>query len=305
MQGPLRPSRGRDAFRAERADVLSVATGGVRSPAQCLARLCRQDEALEQWSEHDETVLWVDACLYDQAILVRLLHHFAELPGAVSRLRLVCLGQHMDVPEFHGLGQLTPAQLAALLPDRKVVSPEQCAVAQQAWNALCATSPARVEALARQEDIPSLPYLQPALRRWLESLPSTTHGLCRLQHEILALLAARGELNPVAVFRHVSALERPAFFGDTYLWKCLNDMAFCRCPLVRFEPHLPLPLWDGHGLAERRLSLTPQGAGVIAGRADAITLNGIDRWLGGVRLDGESQSPWRWNPSAQRVEAAG
>jgi len=33
---------------------------------------------------------------------------------------------------------------------------------------------------------------------------------------------------------------------------------------------------------------------VLAGKADHITLNGIDRWIGGVHLFG-NQVPWRWD----------
>ena len=91
VQGPLRPALGDDAFRAERAAVLSESTGGARSPSQCLARLRRQDESLGRWRDHDETVLWVDACLYDQAILVQLL---ARLP--------------MSLKPCHGCGWCVP-----------------------------------------------------------------------------------------------------------------------------------------------------------------------------------------------------
>ena len=37
------------------------------------------------------------------------------------------------------------------------------------------------------------------------------------------------------------------------------------------------------------------GRDVIEGREDAVALNGIDRWLGGVHLVGQNRSPWRWD----------
>jgi hypothetical protein len=42
---------------------------------------------------------------------------------------------------------------------------------------------------------------------------------------------------------------------------------------------------------------------VLAGRGDAIRLNGIDRWIGGVHLVG-ADADWRWDHSAGRVLAA-
>jgi len=302
MQGPLRPERGEDLYRLERADLLSRSTGGARSPEQCLERLRRQDEALAQWPQHDETILWVDGCLYDQAILVRLLCHLGETPEALSRLRLVCADRYEGHPDYHGLGELTPAQMATLWPARGVVTQEQVALSRRAWQALCADTPRDIEALSRRPMDP-LPCLKAALRRWLEQYPSTANGLCRLQQEILSALQAHGEVSPVQIFVQASAAERPAFFGDTLLWKYLNDLAFCRVPLVRLDAGVPLPLWDTEGIQRRRVKATAEGLAVAEGRADAIALNGIDRWIGGVHLFGQSTGPWRWNRQTAAMEA--
>lgn len=305
MLGPLRPDRGLDPYRRERADCLSRSTGGARSPGQCLELLRRQDEALSQWAQHDETVLWVDGCLYDQAILVRLLSRFGETPAAISRLRLVCADRYPGRPDFHGLGELAPAEMASLLPARAPVTPDQVALAQRAWQAMCAATPRDLERLADQPT-EALPCLKAALRRWLEQYPASDHGLCRLQQEILAALQDPGEQSPVALFRSVSAAERPAFFGDSFLWKCLNDMAFCRVPLIRLDADTPLPLWETEGIGRRRVQATAEGLAVAAGRCDAIALNGIDRWIGGVHLQGVATSPWRWNrQTGALVEALG
>jgi hypothetical protein len=263
--------------------------------------LRRQDEALAQWLNHAETVLWVDACLYDQAILVRLLCHFGALPDAVGRLRLVCVDHHPEVREFHGLGQLTPALMAALLPLRTAVSQAQVDLARTAWKAMCAETPREIEALCRQPT-EALPCLKPALRRWLEQYPSTTNGLCRLQQETLDALRTHGEQDPVQLFARVSIPERPAFFGDTFLWQLLNDMAFSRVPLLWLDGHEPLPLWGTTDIGRRRLGITDAGKSVAAGKADAIALNSIDRWLGGVHLRGRDTSPWRWNRQAAVAE---
>ena len=79
-------------------------------------------------------------------------------------------------------------------------------------------------------------------------------------------------------------------------------MAFAQVPLVWLDGHGPLPLWETAGVGRRRVGITAEGKAVAESRADAIALNGIDRWLGGVRLCGGSTSPWRWNRQAAVAE---
>jgi len=45
--------------------------------------------------------------------------------------------------------------------------------------------------------------------------------------------------------------------------------------------------------------LTAMGERVLAGQEDHVRLNGIDRWIGGVHLTGDS-TPWRYD---ERLEA--
>lgn len=48
------------------------------------------------------------------------------------------------------------------------------------------------------------------------------------------------------------------------------------------------------------LRLTATGARVLAGEADHIALNGIDRWIGGVHLHGRHPR-WRWDEGTEAV----
>ena len=48
------------------------------------------------------------------------------------------------------------------------------------------------------------------------------------------------------------------------------------------------------------LRLTDTGARVLAGDADHVTLNGIDRWIGGVHLHGPN-ARWRWDDSTEAL----
>ncbi len=49
-----------------------------------------------------------------------------------------------------------------------------------------------------------------------------------------------------------------------------------------------------------RMAKTYTGARVLAGQADQTALNGIDRWIGGVHLQGH-HVPWRWDDGTETI----
>lgn len=297
-EGPLRRTATAES-RRERAAWLSELTGGARSPEQCETKLRRQDEELAGGRDFPETVLWFDACLYDQTILVHLLDRLAD---AAPRLRLLCVGEYPGRERFIGLGELAPEQLVGLLPRRQTVTPAMIAVAHRVWRALCAESPLAVARLV-DEDLPALPYVGAALLRFLEQFPGIGDGLDRLEREALAAIAA-GAASPIAVFRAASDAEERPFFGDTFLWACLNRLADGPRPLVAIDgPQPRLPQWEPGEIGRWQLALTPDGERVLEGRAGAVGLNGIDRWLGGTHL--RPGNVWRWDRAGRRLVPPG
>ena len=52
------------------------------------------------------------------------------------------------------------------------------------------------------------------------------------------------------------------------------------------------------------LQLTATGRRVLDGDADHVALNGVDRWIGGVHLQGRDV-PWRWDEGTESVATAG
>lgn len=51
---------------------------------------------------------------------------------------------------------------------------------------------------------------------------------------------------------------------------------------------------------ETALRLTEMRQRVLAGEADHVTVNGVDRWIGGVHLLGY-HAPWRWNDATESL----
>jgi len=259
------------------------------------------DKRLRAYRDFDEVVLWFDACLFDQVILIRQLDWFAREELGACKLSLICIGEFPGHPNFHGLGELSPTELASLLGVRHEVTTAETQLAVQAWEAYRTADPTAIERLLSAPTF-ALPYLRPALLRHLERFPACRNGLSRLEQEALEAIAA-GRHSLWEIMRAASEVEHPAFFGDSYLFKLLESLASGPHPLVIEQGlereslrQLPRREWP---LAKANYTLTAEGMTVLHGEADWIVLQGgIDRWLGGVHLLG-ADSPWRWDEERQ------
>src|SRR5215468_11030150 len=69
---------------------------------------------LQSCSRYDRIVLWFEHDLFDQLQLLQLLAWFAADDRGRAALFLLCIGSYPGVPDFHGLGDLTAAQMASL-----------------------------------------------------------------------------------------------------------------------------------------------------------------------------------------------
>ena len=275
-----------------RGAALSESTGGALTPEQCGRRLTRQDQALARSGEHEEVVLWFDACLYDQLTLVRQLDWFAQRDLPATRLSLICVGEFPGFAKFRGLGELNSGQLASLLETRHEVETEELRLGARAWAAFRASDPAAVAGLA-SGDTTALPYLGDALRRHLEQFPAADTGLDRLERQALEVVAA-GATGLGPIFVQVSDREERPYFGDGSLWHALDRLAHEPTPLLAVDGPGPLPLWDPpRDLSPWRVGITEAGRAVLAGRRNRIALNGFDRWLGGVHV--ACDHLWCWD----------
>lgn len=235
-----------------------------------------RDRTLAGFQRFEEVVLWFEHDLYDQLQLIQLLDWFAGRERGTVRLSLVCTNRY--------LGCLKPCELAALYPARRDITAEQLARGRAAWQAFCAPDPAGLERLAAHET-PALPYLSAALSRFLEQYPALENGLSRTERQILEVVAA-GAGRFADVFTAEQRKEEHIFMGDDTLWLYLHAMA-----------KAPVPLLTVSG---QSVAITAAGRHVLAGSADHVRLNGIDRWLGGVHLRG-AEARWRWDRVKRRL----
>ncbi|HEY9225739.1 MAG TPA: sigma-70 family RNA polymerase sigma factor, partial [Gemmatimonadaceae bacterium] len=256
-----------------------------------LAMHRRWDAGLESSRDADEVVLWFEHDLHDQLLLVRLLDWFAtRKPKALS---LICIGEFPTVEPFHGLGQLTPDQLASLLDTRQRVSERQLALGQSTWRAFTGEDPTALERIIAR-DTSALPFLDGALQRLLEDFPDVRTGLPRTERTILEILASRGELKFGKLFPAQQQTEERVFMGDWTFWRRLEDLERGARPLVRIERE------NNARNLDARVTITEDGRRVLAGDLDWMAIAPFDRWIGGTHLVAPDIA-WHWDPTTRRL----
>jgi hypothetical protein len=239
--GPRKPGWPDDETLHARALFLERATGGGLSREQILLTLKRQYHKLESATHHERIVLWFDACLFDQSMLVHILACLLYLGN--PNADLLCVDAFPGIVPFNGLGQLTPSQLASLYHQRRAVTDDQFRFAETVDDAFATQNLALLAELAELRDVP-LPWIPAAAARWLQEQPDATTGLGRLEHLALDAIRAGWE-TPRAILSAVARADtNPQFWGDTTLWAKINGLADRQPPLVRIEgPAAKLPQW--------------------------------------------------------------
>jgi Domain of unknown function (DUF1835) len=274
-EGPTPLTTGDEWIRVRAA---YLASGGDAPLDEVLDRYRKDDAALEACADHEEVVFWFEHDLFDQLLLIRHLWWLGTR-GATggTRFSLVCGDQF--------LGLLREDEFPPLFEARRPITAEQIGIGTRAWEAFTAADPAGLVPFA-SADHPGLPYLRSAIRRQLEEFPAVTNGLARSERQILQVLS-QGLRTPEEAFVETARLEDHIFMGDSSFWTIVRRLSEGPRPLVAAHVQ-PRP----GRLPSGTLALTADGSDVLAGRADHVALNGIDRWLGGVHLT--SARCWRW-----------
>jgi hypothetical protein len=242
-----------------------------------------------------EYILWFEADLYDQLQIVQILARLSELAVAPEAITLICIGEHAGIAHFGGLGELDAKQLARL-PEVAGTSLSAAALAHAAgaWDALRAPDPAALAEIAATPS-PELRFLAEAFDRLGREYPSTRDGLSLTERRILAAVA-EGALTYGEAFVRAAGRETRPFLGDTWCFDRMDRMADGPSPLLEVTRAATAARHAG-------VRIPDTGRRVLDGAADLVTLNGIDRWIGGVHLRGNAVA-WRWDEGREAVVAS-
>lgn len=273
-EGPV-PALAPAALARVRARFLASAAG---IPMQATYRELRDRDRLLA-AAGGEVVLWFEADLYDQLQLIQVLDRLGrERP---RELTLVAVGEYPGIAHFGGLGELTGAELVALRETAaSAVDTAALQLAARAWAAFTAPDPTALVRVSREHS-PVLRHLGEALERLLQEYPWAGDGLSLTERRILRAIAG-GAGSQAEVCREVWRLERRPFLGDLWCFRTLDGLA--AAGLVAAEP---------------ALALRADGEAVLDGRSDRVELAPLDRWIGGVHLEGSAR--WRWDPRRETL----
>lgn len=256
-----------------------------------------RDAFLQRFTEFDQVVLWFEWDLYDQLQLIQILDYLAgrlcDSGLTPPPLQIVSLAGY--------LGTLAPDRFPPLYEGRRPISRAMLSLGQAAWTAFTSSDPRDVSALA-SGDTSSLPFLDGALWRLLEELPSRADGLSRAERQLLEGLAA-GASNFSELFQRASAREERLYCGDASAALYLERLSGGPEPLVLLSSgdRVRSPrAAESSAFRRAELKLTATGKAVLAGERDWIAIGGSDRWLGGVHLEG-ANARWRWDRETRTV----
>jgi hypothetical protein len=288
-EGPVPAGLDDQELRRVRAGFIAEADGV--DAAEVLDRFEARDRALAG-GRAGEYELWFEADLYDQLQIAQILAALGGLGIDPGRVTLVCIGEYPGIAHFGGLGQLEPEQLPGLLDVATPLTPEAFGLGAAAWAALRAPDPGGLGRIVASRS-PELRFLGEAFDRLAREYPSTRDGLSLTERRTLAATPAAGT-TAGTVFGRLGEREARPYLGDLFFFGLVARLARARVPLLELDPPA------GEVGAGTRLRPTPAGHRVLRGEADHVALNGIDRWVGGVHLQGP-EAPWRWDEGTESI----
>jgi hypothetical protein len=270
-EGPVPGDCGLDELSDIRAGYLAGL--GWTTEAEARSDFRSRNERLVTVAAATPITLWFDDNLVNQLQLIQVL---ATL-STVDTKEVWLAGPHT-------FGGVPPEKLRQLDADRRTLTQAHLDLGVAAWTAFRAPAPAALADLAATDTTP-LPALAAALTRHLRQYPGTRDGLGETERRGLAAIAG-GRTDFVDVFMAQAEGDDPPFMGDTTFRHYLARLAAGPQPLLGI---------DGAG----RYRVTGTGVQVLAGEANQVELNGIDRWFGGVHLTG--RATWRWDGERGRL----
>ena len=252
---------------------------------------------IEFCARYDAIDLWIDPHPNDQLQLICLLHYLSPHREITSRLTLL---QADLIIADHPPEELAKWRLPAVK-----IGNDHLELASKAWRAFGAPSPQQWFGLL-ETDLSVLPRLKQAVLELLEELPGCATGLGATELRMLELIS-EGNASPYDVFPGHQKRNTRRVYSYWEVGALLDGLAHCPAPAVAGleEGPFTMEMHDDRSRHQRydksKLSLTPLGEAILAGRDDFSRHNPIRRWWGGTELTNDRL--WRWDGAKRALIA--
>lgn len=272
-EGPVPAGLPLEVLSRIRADYL--ASRGYGNAIKLHHLFEKRDALIRRANTFEEIVLWFEHDLYDQLHVLQILAALQEEGFGAAAVQLIQSDNY--------LGMLSADEIMALYPKRRFLTSVMAEGAAKAWRSFTSDSPEQIDIAARERYV-GFPFLGAALHRLCEEFPATGSGLSRTQKHVLEA-CARGAREKDDIFRRSQAREEASFLGDSACYAHIDDLCAEPAPLL--------------SALEAGYEPTVLGRRVLAGDADWLEHQPLDRWIGGTHL--RPDNPWRWDEATERM----
>ena len=145
IEGPTPGNISEKEWRITRSKFISSHFFLVSSLEGALQGADNRYQKLEDAKNYKEVILWFDACLFDQTIMIHLIDRLSKIDLTNTKLSLICVGKFPGFESFIGLGELSPEQTASLFDTRHEITKEEIKLASLAWKAFTSDNPEEIE----------------------------------------------------------------------------------------------------------------------------------------------------------------
>jgi hypothetical protein len=242
--------------------------------------LAGRDEQLRRLSDSGESVMWFGPNRREM-LMVSVLLHFLDAPPAAVRC-----------PQWN-IMTYNPDQLVGFFDARAPVTPEFVSAAAELWRAYTSPDSAGLAALARVDDA----GFEAVLASVSAEYPAVHNGLSETEEN---LLRNSGEGRRALYVIGKTMADTEDMPSDVPMISRLWEFLTAEAPLLEApgQSLADVDCWD----AFRKLVVRPTALGtrLLDGEADYVELCGVDRWIGGVHLQGHAV-PWRFDRVPRRL----
>lgn len=246
-------------------------------------RFVERDNKLKSHSEYDELILWFEHDLYDQLQLIQILAWLADHHDPSTKLTVIC--------EQKFIAEQNKKSIFSIFPNRAVVSPSLLNSAKLAWDVFSADTTSKIETFINESE--DIFFVKKAFQFFLQEFPSTKNGSTRTEQTALEFLMDQPEKIGQIFRLHSKEMNRWQYLGDASFALYITRISNVEHPLIIFEDGTEINFHPLHSTMEnfwnRTVKITEVGKQVLAGTADFVNLNGIDRWIGGIHLTNNCQ----------------